>query len=119
MTSVSPAVRTTSALHVVTAIVVLAICAINVCSDRRVWDGGSVSCTADSRAPQQYGPLLFLELESLFKPGFQRASTVGGRPVGDASDVLFHELDRLRVFEVRSQKLALHFHDLFLAGRTR
>ena len=61
----------------------------------------------------------FLELESLLQPKLQCVSTVGGGPIGEVSDVFFYKPDSFRVFEVRDQEFALHFHDLLLTERTR
>jgi len=69
-----------------------------------------------SKAPQKYAPFQSLGLDAFFQPKLQRASAVGGRPVRDASDVLAHKSDQLRVFEVLDEKLALHLHDLLLSG---
>ena len=55
------------------------------------------------------------EIESLFKPKLRRTATVGRRPLRDASDVLFHTVDRLRVVEVRDQEVTPHLHDFLLA----
>ena len=81
-----------------------------------------LSRTPRSRAPQKHtGPRLplFFELESLLQPELERAGRVGGGPVRDVSDRLFHERTRFRVFEARNQELALRLHDLFLTGRRR
>ena len=42
-----------------------------------------------------------------------------GGPIGDMSDVLFHERNRFGIFEARSEKIALHIYDPCLAKRTR
>ena len=41
---------------------------------------------------------------------------MGGRPVGGTSDAPVYKIDCLRVSEVRDQEIALHLHDLVLAG---
>ena len=65
-------------------------------------------------ASQLYTVLLFLQVESLLQPKLERASTVEERSIRDMSDVFVHEGDRIRVFEVRRQKIALHLHDLLV-----
>ena len=44
---------------------------------------------------------------------------VGGRPIGDASNVLLHQRNCRGVPEVRNEKITLHLHDLILTKRTR
>lgn len=63
-------------------------------------------------------PPPFLKLKSLLKPKFQRASIVGGRPIGDASNVLLHQRNCRGVPEVRNEEIALHLHDLIPTKRT-
>ena len=77
-----------------------------------------IPSTAAVGASQQHTgwfSLLFLQVESFLQPELQRASTVGGRSIGNTSDVLFYKRNCSRVVEFRNQKFALHLHDLALA----
>ena len=56
-----------------------------------------------------------LEIKGLLEPKFKCGSTVGGGPIRDPPHVFFHKSDRLRVFEVRNQKVPLDPHNFFLA----
>ena len=62
--------------------------------------------------------LLFLQVECLLQPKLQRVGTVGERSIRDMFNVFFHTGDRLWVFEVRNQEIALHLHDILMTGRT-
>lgn len=87
-------------------------------SGHHIWDGIFVSWTTISRALQPHTHLFF-ELESVLQPKLHCPSMEGGRPIGNASDGIFHERNRFRIFEVRNQKLVLHLHELLPAERTR
>jgi len=76
----------------------------------------AVPCATAVGASQLHAPLLSLEFESLFQPKLQRFGRMGGRSTRNLSDILLHERNRFRVFEVRNQKIALHLHDLLLVG---
>ena len=53
-------------------------------------------------APQLYTVLLFPQVESLLQRKLERVGTVRDRSIRDAPDVFFYELNRRRVFELRS-----------------
>ena len=65
-------------------------------------------------ASQLYTILLFLRVESLLQPKLERVNTVRERSIGDVSDVFVHEGNRIRVFEVRGQKIPLHPYDFLM-----
>ena len=103
--------------HIASAITMFAKLAQDIRSGHHIWDGTFVSWTTLSRALQPHA-LLLLELERVLQPMLHCASTVGGRPIGNASDGIFHKRNRFRVFKVRNQELVLCLHDLVLAERT-
>lgn len=65
------------------------------------------------------GLLLFLYVESLTQSKLQRTTTVGERSIKDMANLFPHQGNRLRVSEVRSQKIALYLHDFLVTGRKR
>jgi hypothetical protein len=69
-------------------------------------------------ASQLHPGRLFLQVESFLQSKLQRGSRVGGGSTGDASDVLIHKIDGLRVFEVGDKQFALHLHN-FLLTKTK
>ena len=119
--SAAPVVPTTDALEIpVTPTVISAHLAVDGCPDRRVRGVIVIPLTAAVGASQLHArrlPLLFLQVESLLQPKLERVGTVGERSIGDMSDVFFHTGNRLRVFEVRNQKIALHLHDILMTGQ--
>ena len=70
-------------------------------------------------ASQLHTGWTFLEVESFLQSKLQCFSRVRGGSPRDASNILVQKINRLRIFEVRDKKIALHFHDLLLAEQTR
>ena len=58
-------------------------------------------------------------LESLLQHEVQRTGTMGGGSIRDASNVLFHQRNCFRAFQVRNQNVTLHLQDLLLAEKGR
>ena len=52
--------------------------------------------------------LFFLELECFLQSDLQRAGVVGGRTRRDVFNLFSHESDRLRLFQIRDQKVPPH-----------